>query len=61
MTHYYCYECKNGHGESNGPCEYIDPIGELHNADHIKCSIGDAKWVRKSVNVVGRNVDANLR
>ena len=45
MTHYYCYECKNGLGKSNGPCEYVDPIGELNNADHIKCEIGDAKWV----------------
>lgn len=54
MAHYYCYECKNGNGESNGPCKYIDPIGELHNADHIKCSIGDAKWVHKKCECCGK-------
>jgi hypothetical protein len=46
MTEYRCYECKNGQGISNYPCIYIDPIGELHNADHIKCGINDAKWIR---------------
>jgi hypothetical protein len=53
MTKYYCYECKNGGGESNGPCVYEDPISELHDADHIKCSINDAVWVREKCKCCG--------
>jgi hypothetical protein len=56
MTKYYCYECKNGKGECNGPCIYVDPIGEMHDADHIKCLIGDAKWVREKCGCCGHNV-----
>jgi len=51
MTHWYCYECKNGLGESNGPCEYIDPIGELSKPP-IKCTLNDAKWVKKQKHVM---------
>ena len=46
MTKYYCYECKNGHGECNGPCIYIDPIGEMHYPA-LTCSLNDCKWVRE--------------
>ena len=56
MTKYYCYECKNGYGECKAPCEYLDPIGELDNANHIKCEIGDAKWVRKKCVCCGQEV-----
>jgi len=56
MVRYYCYECKNGHGECNNPCEYVDPIGEMHNANHIKCMIGEAKWVREKCKCCGREI-----
>ena len=45
MTHWYCYECRTRSGECNGPCEYIDPIGELHEPP-IKCTIDDAVWTK---------------
>jgi 5-methylcytosine-specific restriction endonuclease McrA len=53
-TKYYCYECKNGHGVCKYPCEYVDPVGELGSADHIKCDIGDAKWVREKCALCGK-------
>ena len=56
MTKYYCYECKNGWGGCNYPCEYVDPIGEMHHANHIKCDIGDAKWVREKRGCRGHDV-----
>ena len=46
MAKWYCYECKRADGGSNGPCIYIDPIGEMHYPP-ISCSLNDAKWVRK--------------
>ena len=57
MIHWYCYECKNGFGNCEYPCEYIDPIGELDNADHIICTIGDAKWVKAKCTCCGQDVD----
>jgi hypothetical protein len=56
MTKYYCYECKNGYNECKYPCVYIDPIGELHNADHIKCDINDAKWVQETCQCCGQDI-----
>jgi hypothetical protein len=56
MVRYYCYECKNGHGECNNPCEYVDPIGEMHNANHIKCMINEAKWIRKKCGRCGKEI-----
>jgi hypothetical protein len=57
MTHWYCYECKNGFGNCDYPCEYIDPIGELDNSDHITCAIGDARWVKAKCACCGHEVD----
>jgi len=56
MTKYFCYECKNSYGECKYPCEYIDPIGEMHNADHIKCDINDAKWIRETCECCGHDI-----
>ena len=53
MVKYFCFECKNGKGECNAPCEYIDPIGEMQNADHIRCEINDAIWVRRKCKCCG--------
>ena len=60
MTRYYCYECKNAYGECKYPCEYVDPVGELHNADHIKCEIGDAVWVQEKCKCCGHNVQKGI-
>jgi hypothetical protein len=56
MTKYYCYECKNGYNECKYPCIYIDPVGELHNANHIKCDINDAKWVQETCQCCGHDI-----
>lgn len=48
MTKYLCYKCNKEY-----PCVYIDPIGELDNADHIKCNLNDAKWLRERCGCCG--------
>jgi hypothetical protein len=56
MIKYLCYECKNGMGECFSPCVYIDPVGEMHDADHIKCDLNDAKWVRETCDCCGQEI-----
>lgn len=56
MTQYFCYECKNNYGKCEYPCEYIDPIGEMHDANHINCTINDAKWIRERCECCGQDV-----
>lgn len=56
MTKYLCFECKNGNDECEYPCVYIDPIGELNNADHIKCYLNDAKWIQEKCGCCGHDI-----
>ena len=56
MVKYLCFECKNGNDECEYPCVYIDPIGELNNADHIKCYMNNAIWIRERCNCCGHDI-----
>jgi len=53
MTEWLCFECKNGKGESNGACVYIDPIGEMHEPP-ITCKLNNAVWVKKYCECCGQ-------
>lgn len=55
MAKWFCYECKNGHGECNAPCIYIDPIGEMKKPP-ITCTLNNAIWIREQCMCCGKEL-----